>query len=153
MKMIKGDLIKKAMNGDFDVIVHGCNCFNTMGAGIAQQVKHYFPEAFIDDQGTHQGDVNKLGLIRSVPTSYGVIVVNAYTQYDYRFNKINVDYSAITSCMIKIKKEHTGKRIGLPLIGCGLAGGDWNVVSSIINKELAGEDVTIAVIDSFEYMR
>lgn len=27
MKIIKGDLIKLALDGKFDVIIHGCNCF------------------------------------------------------------------------------------------------------------------------------
>lgn len=30
LKIIHGDLIKLALLGDFDVIVHGCNCFNMM---------------------------------------------------------------------------------------------------------------------------
>ena len=39
MNKIKGDLIKFAINGKFDVIIHGCNCFCTMGAGIAKTIK------------------------------------------------------------------------------------------------------------------
>ena len=35
IKYIKGDLIKLAQKGKFDIIAHGCNCFCTMGAGIA----------------------------------------------------------------------------------------------------------------------
>jgi O-acetyl-ADP-ribose deacetylase (regulator of RNase III) len=31
MKTIAGDLIKMAKNNEFDVIVHGCNCFTSMG--------------------------------------------------------------------------------------------------------------------------
>jgi len=33
MKAIKHNLIHLAHNGEFDLIVHGCNCFCTMGAG------------------------------------------------------------------------------------------------------------------------
>ena len=44
---IKGDLIKLAIKGDFDVIIHGCNCFCTMGAGIAKSIKTAFPEAYL----------------------------------------------------------------------------------------------------------
>ena len=29
------------------------------------------------------------------------------------------------------------------MIGGGLAGGDWNIISAIINEELAGEDHTL----------
>ena len=39
MNIVKGCLIELAVEGNFDVIVHGCNCFNTMGAGIAKQIK------------------------------------------------------------------------------------------------------------------
>jgi len=35
---IEGDLIKLAKQGEFDVITHGCNCHNIMGAGIALQM-------------------------------------------------------------------------------------------------------------------
>ena len=35
MKIIKGNLISLALAGEFEVIIHGCNCFCTMGAGIA----------------------------------------------------------------------------------------------------------------------
>lgn len=37
MQNIKGDLIELALVGEFDVIVHGCNYFCTMGASIAKQ--------------------------------------------------------------------------------------------------------------------
>ena len=36
-----------------------------------------------------------------------------------------------------------GKRIGYPLIGAGLAGGDWQIISAIINEELVGENHTL----------
>ena len=42
-----------------------------------------------------------------------------------------------------IKKRYSGRRIGLPMIGAGLAGGDWSRISEIIEDELGDEDVTI----------
>ena len=38
-----GDLIKEAFN--YSAIVHGTNCFNTMGGGIALGIAKVFPEA------------------------------------------------------------------------------------------------------------
>ncbi|MGJ4995019.1 hypothetical protein ACQR0Z_11425 [Bradyrhizobium sp. HKCCYLS3077] len=52
MKIIKGDLIKLALDGHIDVIVHGCNCQCTMGAGIAKSIKDIFPEAYAADLST-----------------------------------------------------------------------------------------------------
>jgi O-acetyl-ADP-ribose deacetylase (regulator of RNase III) len=40
MKFVKGDIIDIAKRGKFDVIIHGCNCFNTMGACIAKTIKN-----------------------------------------------------------------------------------------------------------------
>ena len=55
MKIISGNLITLALEGHFDVIVHGCNCFGVMGAGIAAQMQTHFnaknvDQTFIDDQ-------------------------------------------------------------------------------------------------------
>lgn len=47
-----GDLLQLALAGEFDVIVHGCNCFGDMGKGIALAVKQQFPEAYQADLAT-----------------------------------------------------------------------------------------------------
>ena len=43
----------------------------------------------------------------------------------------------------QIKRQFTGRRIGYPMIGAGLAGGDWPTIASIVDGELAGEDHTL----------
>jgi O-acetyl-ADP-ribose deacetylase (regulator of RNase III) len=45
IKHINGNLLKLAENGQFDIIMHGCNCFNTFGSGIAKSIKLSFPTA------------------------------------------------------------------------------------------------------------
>jgi O-acetyl-ADP-ribose deacetylase (regulator of RNase III) len=77
-----------------------------------------------------------------------LIVVNAYTQYKYGRNhadgdKSPVDYAAIEMCMKKINHLFKGKHIGLPKIGAGLAGGDWDRIEKIINTELKDCEITI----------
>lgn len=124
---------------DCDVIVHGCNCFCTFGAGIALQIKKRFPEAFWADQRTERGDHKKLGTIQVVQCG-GVEVVNLYSQYDcggsgagHRY----ADYNAIRRGMQALQVEMDQRpmaKLGMPLIGCGLAGGDWSVVSKIIEE-------------------
>ena len=146
MKVTKGDLIKKAKEGEFDLIVHGCNCFCTMGAGIAKGIKSEFPEAFDADQATTEGSKEKLGtcsFAKIEREGINLIVVNAYIQFDYRGRGVKVDYDAVRSCMKWIRENFGGKRIGIPKIGAGLAGGDWERISQIVDKELAEEDVTL----------
>ncbi len=140
LKHIVGDLIRDAKQ--FELICHGCNCYNNMGAGIAAGVRKVFPEAYKIDCMTQYGDRKKLGTITHTINSTPIIV-NAYTQYKYGGKEMNADYNAIRSCMKIIKEKFTGKKIGLPYIGAGLAGGDWNIIEQIIKEELDGEDVTI----------
>jgi O-acetyl-ADP-ribose deacetylase (regulator of RNase III) len=146
MKIVNGDLIKRAMAGEFDVIIHGCNCFCAMGAGIARSIKTEFPEAFQADLATEKGDRSKLGgfshatLMRK---GHAITVINAYTQFRYSGKGVLADYDAIRSVFKKLKSQFPGKRFGFPLIGAGLAGGEWHVISEIIDQELQGEDFTL----------
>jgi len=142
MRYINGDIIRLANQGMFDVIGHGCNCFCTMGAGLAKSMKKAFPEIVLADNCTTMGDKKKLGTFTHVDYG-GLVVLNLYIQYKYGSSCPDVDYSAIRECMMKIKKKYSGRKIGLPMIGSGLAGGDWNRISDIIEDELRDEDVII----------
>lgn len=149
-KTIQGDLVKMALEGDFDVIVHGCNCHNTMGAGIAKQIKYAFPEAYYQDCQTERGDRTKLGnysCATDVPVGDGdvgtVDIINAYTQYDYR-GKSPVDYKAIKMVFELLNKDcGAGERIGIPKIGAGLAGGDWATIKKIIDAATPNLNITL----------
>ncbi|NNE66440.1 MAG: phosphatase [Pyrinomonadaceae bacterium] len=146
MKIIEGDLIQLTVDGGFDVIVHGCNCFCTMGAGIAAVIKARFPEAFEADLNTKKGDHDKLGTISSARVKRDGLdlrIVNAYSQYRYSGGGVLVDYEAIRAAFATIAAEFPDSRIGYPLIGAGLAGGDWNVISKIIDAELESLDHTL----------
>ena len=143
IRYIDGDLVRDAAN--YEVIAHCCNCFCTMGAGIAPQIKHKFPEAYEADCKTTSGDEAKLGTITYTENTTP-IVVNLYGQFDYtgrRSGKMDLDYDALRSALKAMREKFTGKTFGLPMIGAGLAGGDWNVIEAIIEEEMRGEYVTI----------
>lgn len=143
MKIIEGDLIKLGKEGYFDVIVHGCNCLNVMGAGIALQIKNEFPNAWEEDQRTRPGDLYKLGKY-TLGFHEKLRIVNAYTQWKPG-NGVMVDYEAVRSVFKLIRKDFHGRKIGYPMIGAGLAGGDWTIISKIIDEELLGEDHTLVI--------
>lgn len=163
---VDGDLIKLAKEGKFDVIVHGCNCMSTMGAGIAPQMaKEFGCDKF--EMETWGPNINKLGNIDYVTlyweddnhwtkypdengewVSFKLNVVNAYTQYKYGRNHLDglakpFDYEAFTLCMRKMNHTFKGLHIGMPKIGSGLAGGDWNRIETIIENELKDMKVTV----------
>ncbi len=149
MKTIKGDLLKLAEEGRFDVIVHGCNCFCAMGGGIAAQIARKWPDVYKEDYLTEEGDESKLGtytyanVFREDGTSF--CVCNVYTQY---YPGRDVCYEAIREAFRRVRKDLLGLvRIGYPKIGAGIAGGDWDVISAIIDEELAGCDHMLVEYD------
>jgi O-acetyl-ADP-ribose deacetylase (regulator of RNase III) len=146
MKIVQGDLLQFALQGYFDVIVHGCNCQCAMGKGIALSIKQQFPEAYDADLRTPRADRAKLGTISTAeierpPARF--TVVNAYTQFHYRGEGVLADYDAIRSAFRLVRQRFAGRRIGYPKIGAGLAKGDWPTIAAIIDEELSGEDHTL----------
>lgn len=178
-KEVEGCLIEKSLNGEFDIIAHGVNCCCIQGAGLAPQMAKVFgTDTFPMEKITQRGNINKLGTIDYM--SYEVknntafrrdyvgavthdmgstlIVINAYTQFN---PGKNLDIEALKLCLRKINYKFRGAHIGLPLIGCGIAGGIWDydqlskeqlidnifnpvpMIKPIIEKELKDCDVTI----------
>ena len=147
MKETTGDLLQLAAAGEFDVIVHGCNCQCNMGAGIAKAIKQRFPAAFAADLSTAAGDRDKLGSYSSArvqtESGHAFAIVNAYTQWHWRGTGVKADYEAIAQVMRAVARDFDGLRIGYPLIGAGLAGGDWTRIAAIIDEALAAQDHTL----------
>lgn len=146
-KEVQGDLIKMANLGEFDVIAHGCNCFNMQGAGIAlAMAKSFRTDELKLEKLKFKGSKEKLGTIdmakRRSLSGKDLWVVNAYTQY-HPGKDLRIE--ALRKCMQEINKTFPGKHIGLPLIGCGIAGGNWKEVSLIIKEELKDMNVTIVI--------
>ena len=149
MQVIEGDLLALAKGGAFDVIVHGCNCFNTMGAGIAKVIASEFPQALYADRNTSKGDRAKLGTITTADArcgDHGLTIVNAYTQFHWRGSGCKVDYRALQSAFETIAATFPAARIGYPLISAGLAGGDWNVIAPLIDTALSGHDHALVIL-------
>lgn len=122
----KGNLIKSAIAGDYDIIIHGANCFNVMGSGIARQIRDQTPDAWLADQHTMAGDRNKLGNY-TIGMHGRLVIINAYTQYGMNRNGAQNDlfeYDAFEQVLTKIAERFGKWRIGVPHIGMGLAAGD-----------------------------
>lgn len=139
IKTIKGDLIDLFKQDEFKAIAHGANCFSTMGSGIAWQIRGNFPEAYKADVEDARAPLTKLGSF-----SRGIVengeVYNLYTQFE---PGRNFEYSALKSSLEKLifyleaKASVSGLPIlpiGIPLIGAGIGGGNWNVIKEIFEE-------------------
>lgn len=156
-KEVEGDLIKLFQEGQLDVIVHGCNCQNTMGAGIAKTLSEAYPDLLTIDKQymIPVGDIHRLGnftklTIRNGDPNKVQWIINAYTQYN---PGKDLDYNALELILKKINFLFKGERIGLPgFIGAGIAGGNANVIRKIIQRQLKDCDVTVVFLPQNSHM-
>lgn len=144
MKIIykKGNLITATES----VIIHGCNNRGVMGSGVAMDIRRAFPDAY-----TEYKRCFKTLDLQPVRLNLGDVIWiferkwigNCITQDGYgKDGKKYVSYDAVRKCMRIINHSHHLKNhanglvdVAMPLIGAGLGGGDWNIISEIIEKE------------------
>lgn len=135
IKTIKGDLIEFFKQGEFKAIAHGCNCFSTMGLGVAKQIRDNFPEAFEVDKRDSRPPIKRLGSFSKTDVKFGKIY-NLYTQLE---PGRNFEYCALKQSLKwletdSLENEYTIPTIGIPLIGAGIGGGNWNVIKEIFEQ-------------------
>lgn len=133
LKHTKGNLLDLAEAGAFDIVAQGCNCFCTMGGGIAREIRQRYPMAAEADNKTLKGDYCKLGNWTAAFTGQ-FLIVNAYTQYNMSKGSDVFEYGAFQLILHKLAFVYPGKRFGLPYIGCGLAGGEQDTIVDMIER-------------------
>lgn len=144
-KIIKGDLLDLFDNGEFDIIIHGCNCFHAMASGIAGQIAKKYPTAVWTDKQTVKGNVNKLSsytyCLPYADKGSNRGIINLYTQYhpgkDLNLPALDLGFYKLSKGLGKNLK------IGIPKIGAGVAGGDWDIIESIIKGHMKDHNVAL----------
>lgn len=168
MNIIKGNLITLAKEGKFDHIAQGCNCFQSQSSGLApQMVEAFQTDEFPMEMDDSLDPCERFGSIDGVehilgeefPIFKNVIVWNWYTQY---YPGKNFDITAFKICCKKFALLHYGDegpetefryKLGLPMIGAGIGGGDWEEISKVITEELEPYfDVTIVEWDGTKHI-
>lgn len=127
---------------DIDAFVHQANCFHTMGAGIAKQIKEKYPEMYkADIAHGRSGDMTRLGKFSWAKCHDGKIGYNLYSQYNFGGWKRNTNYEAVANGLTAVVNHAIVQgvtRLGLPKnMGCTLGGGSWPVVRAIIDSVVA----------------
>lgn len=142
LKHTKGNLIDLAEDGEFDIIVHGCNCQNTMGSGIAKEIRERHPVAYRADTNMHKRALNPADLLgnyswhvgnQSYKSGVRFTIVNAYTQLHYEPRGVDhFEYESFALILRKLAIVCPDKRFGFPYIGMGLAGGDKDRIIAML---------------------
>ena len=128
------------------LIVHGCNALGIMGAGLALQVKAKSIKAFnlYSEECSNITDRSKLlgTYTHAREPDLNLTIVNAILQLYIGTSERQVNYEAVAKVFERISNvmlEHPDREFYLAIpknLGCGLAGGNWNIVLSIILETL-----------------
>jgi hypothetical protein len=145
---IVSNRIRSEHNGATVIIPHVCNNINAFGGGFAGQVSQLYP---VVKANFHMlGNQAKLGNVQFINVEsdkkYGhsIIFANMIAQNNLisEKNKRPLNYAALVYCMNQVKSytkqlqsSSDMNRIELhcPKFGSGLAGGNWNFISDLIN--------------------
>lgn len=148
-KTIQGNILDAAKG----IIVHGCNATDGPVGGLAAAVFEKYPQS----QLMHNDHVNTawippLGTISVYKVSDELIIVNAITQRLPGAGTLS--YDAVLECFKHVDslanhiEEATQIQLPIlyPKIGAGIAGGNWNIISTIIQETIGHRECVLYTI-------
>lgn len=143
-KWIEGG--KDILQATSGVIAHGVNCQGVMGSGVAAALRKRYPEIMGNDQFGYTNLTTKylasdlLGTVDFCTVSDELTIANCFTQDKYGTQKRQVNYEAIALCFEELESSlYEGEMLHIPKIGAGLAGGNWEIIRTIIDQTYSGE--------------
>lgn len=131
---------------DRGIILHQVNCMGVMGTGIAKAIRDKYPVVFSAYTKHCFGKTpwSLLGNFQLVQVSQDLYIGNVFGQQRYGRSTRQTDYDAVQESLIQMRVDIHPHLEHLPIfypkMGCVNAGGDWNIVSAILNECLDGLD-------------
>ena len=156
IRYIENDLVSPKSE-KIDIILHQCNCGGKMGAGLARQIARKYPEVAKLEQNFCSVPRSAFAKNCIVTTHDGRVVVNMHSQFRYGTEKRQTNYKALETCLRLLSTYYFSSQspdlvIGIPYnLGCGLAGGDWNVVLPIIEQFASKVKQTVVIVKYKKY--
>ena len=127
-------------------IAHGCNCSGGFGSGFAKSVAELYPNVKASYLYHHNTCGWRLGYVQvvAVDDASGREIANCTTQQRYGRPDEGpyVSYPAIRQVIQQLVKKWS-EGFAMPKIGAGLAGGNWDVISKIIEEECGDVEVRV----------
>lgn len=153
---VKGDATKPQGDGP-KIIAHVCNDIGGWGAGFVLALNKMSPkpqQAYRTTFKYRRTPFLPLGTMEMVNVENGKLyVANMVAQHGTvsQLNPKPISYIALEASLKQVAEwiddwEPTAT-VHMPRIGCGLAGGNWDVVESIINRTLTLRDIDVTVYD------
>lgn len=139
---------------DNRIIVHVCNDIGGWGRGFVLALSARWPaaeSAYLQWHASRQHNDFGLGAVQLVAVSESIWVANLVGQRDVVAGPDGppVRYNAIEQGLHSVAAEALERTasVHMPRIGSGLAGGDWPVIESIVERTLLAAGVSVTVYD------
>jgi O-acetyl-ADP-ribose deacetylase (regulator of RNase III) len=139
---------------DPKIIVHVCNDGGGWGKGFVVAVSRRWRQPEQRYRAWYRGEdaqLFALGQVQFVQVENDVWVANLIGQQgvDVRNGVPPVRYEAIREGLraVAAKAKELGASVHMPRIGCGLAGGKWEVIEPILEQELERVGLPVTVYD------
>ena len=152
IKYIKGDATNPVADGN-KIIVHACNDVGGWGKGFVNAISAKWKEPEEKYREWYRSGENfSLGKVQFVQVDFDLWIVNMIGLRDIKYDKAGkppVRYEAIDEALNKVAAfiKEMKASVHMPRIGCGLAGGDWNKMETIVRKNLSDKGINVIVYD------
>ena len=126
-----------------------CHCVNAQGvmrSGVAKAIRQQYPKAFKVYRTRFENGGLPLGAIIGADCGKHIILNLVGQKYYGNDGKVYLDYIALRKGIASINKN-ISEPVAFPMIGCGLAGGDWKLVSEILEQESTNFQPLVYVLD------
>ena len=140
---ITGDVTEPLLCGN-DCIVQVVNNVGAYGAGVSGAIAKKWPSV----KQRYKDYLILLGNADVFGIGIGLFMANLYAQdgLKSRTNPKPIRYGKLAMALSTLEL-HGFNRIHMPKIGCGLAGGDWKIVSELIQDVLVDYEQEVYVYE------
>lgn len=158
ISFLKGDATSPQTDG-CKIIAHVCNDIGGWGKGIVLAISSRWKEPEEQYRKWYQnrdGNDFALGSTQLVKVDRDLYIANMVGQHGIKSrskSKSNepppIRYEALNKCLASLgtTAEELSASVHMPRIGCGLAGGKWDLVEPLITSQLCTRGIPVYVYD------
>ncbi|WP_042400633.1 macro domain-containing protein [Streptacidiphilus carbonis] len=153
IEYVRGDATTPLGKGP-KVIAHVCNDQGGWGKGFVLALSRRWPEPEKAYRRWHRERATNafgLGAVQLVQVDRLLWIANMIGQHGTRTGSkgVPVRYEAIDTALASLAEQvlELNASVHMPRIGCGLAGGRWELVEPLVRTRLSDQGVPVTVYD------
>jgi O-acetyl-ADP-ribose deacetylase (regulator of RNase III) len=146
LRYVTGDLLQSYKDG-ITVIGHQCNCRGGWNAGIHGQIGKRWPTV-IESYRSVPWQLGHCRIFKTGLPNFSIAYLAGQDDYGnaLRTGRVYTQYDALLTALPTLASAiQPEDKIAFPLIGAGLAGGDWSIIAQMISETFLDRETTIYI--------